>query len=279
MEFITIHNFLTRKRLTHSLSKKNLQRFEVANGKRGWLEKRVYHPGKINMFKRLLNLKIFSYIGLLIVKILTSTYRVRIANPEIEKDILKRKQVPIYASWHQRFFPGITFFATRKPISIMISQSRDGELISRIVNTLGWYPVRGSSSKGGRQALRELQKRVREGYRVGHIVDGPRGPHGVVKPGLLLIAQASQMPIVPVIISSEKKWVFNSWDRFMVPKPFSRVIIRFGDEIRVPKNLQQSEFEEKRLSIENTLKHLYVETDAMWTYPAEIDRLFDTRPL
>ncbi len=228
------------------------------------------------MVKRLLNLKIFSYIGLLIIKIISSTYKVRIVNPEIERDILNKRQVPIYASWHQRFFPGITFFATRKPISIMISQSNDGELISKIVSVLGWYPVRGSSSKGGREALREIQELAREGYKIGHIVDGPRGPHGVVKPGLLLIAQASGMPIAPTIISAEKKWVFNSWDRFMIPKPFSRIIIRFGDEIRVSKNLEQSNFEEKRLAIEKTLEDLYVETDSMWTNPVEIHRRFNT---
>ena len=228
------------------------------------------------MLKRLINLQIFPYIGLFFVKIISSTYRIRIINPEIERDLLKRGHIPIYASWHQRFFSGITFFASRKPISIMISQSKDGELISRIVNVLRWYPVRGSSSKGGRQALREIKKLVHEGYKIGHVVDGPRGPLGVVKPGLLLIAQASGMPIVPVITSAEKKWVFNSWDRFMVPKPFSRVIIRFSDEIRIPKTLQHSDFEEKRLFIENTLKNLYVETDSIWTNPVEIDRLFNT---
>ena len=232
--------------------------------------------GKMNILKRLLNLQIFPYIGLFIVKIISSTYRIRIINCEIERDILKRGHIPIYASWHQRFFSGITFFASRKPISIMISQSKDGELISRIVNVLGYYPVRGSSSKGGRQALREIQRLVQVGYKVGHIVDGPRGPLGIVKPGLLLIAQASQMPIVPVITSAEKKWVFNSWDRFMVPKPFSRVIIRFSDEIRIPKTLQHSDFEKKRLFIENTLKDLYVETDSIWTNQEEIDRLFNT---
>lgn len=228
------------------------------------------------MLKRLLNLPIFPYIGILIVKIISSTYRIRVIRPEIERDILARKQIPIYASWHQRFFPGITFFATRKPISIMISQSRDGELISKIVNILGWHPVRGSSSKGGRQALKKIRKLVHEGYKIGHIVDGPRGPHGVVKPGLLIIAQASGMPIVPVITSAEKKWVFNSWDRFMVPKPFSRVIIRFSDEIRIPKKLQQSEFEEKRSSVENTFKELYIETDAIWSNQEDVHRLFNT---
>ena len=232
--------------------------------------------GKMNMLKRWLIFQIFPYIGILIVKIISSTYRIRMMNPEIERDILKRGQIPIYASWHQRFFPGITLFASRKPISIMISQSKDGELIARIVNVLGWYPVRGSSSKGGRQALRELKKLVHEGYKVAHIVDGPTGPPGVVKPGLLIIAQASGMPIVPVITSAEKKWVFNSWDRFMVPKPFSRVIIRFSDEIPIPIKLERSDFEEKRSSIENTLKKLYIETDAIWSNRDEVDRLFNT---
>jgi lysophospholipid acyltransferase (LPLAT)-like uncharacterized protein len=230
----------------------------------------------MNMLKRLVNLQIFPYIGILIVRIISSTYRIRIVNPEIEKEILKRGHIPIYASWHQRFFPGITFFASRKPISIMISQSKDGELISRIVHVLGWYPVRGSSSKRGRQALREIKKLVYKGYKVGHIVDGPTGPLGVVKPGLLLIAQASGMPIVPVIISAEKKWVFNSWDRFMVPKPFSRVIIRFSDEIIIPRELQRSDFEEKRSSIENAFKKLYIETDAIWSNQEEVHRLFNT---
>lgn len=228
------------------------------------------------MIKRLLELQIFIYIGLLIVKIISSTYTIKIIGPEIEKNILKKKQVPVYASWHQRFFPGISFFAARKPISIMISQSRDGELISKIVNRLGWHPVRGSSSRGGRHALREIKTLIHKGYKIGHIVDGPRGPLGIVKPGLLIIAQLSGMPIIPTITSAERKWVFNSWDRFMIPKPFSRVIFRFGDEIYVPRNLQGAAFEEKRSSIENTLKKLYAETDSLWEDPVEVHRLFNT---
>jgi lysophospholipid acyltransferase (LPLAT)-like uncharacterized protein len=227
------------------------------------------------MLKRLLNLPIFPYIGLVVIKIISWTYKIRVMNLDIEKDILKRGHIPIYASWHQRFFPGIVFFATRKPISIMISQSRDGELISKIVNVLGWHPVRGSSSKGGGQALRDIKKLVRKGYKIAHIVDGPRGPLGDVKPGLLVIAQASGMPIVPTITSAEKKWVFNSWDRFMVPKPFSRVIIRFSDEIHIPRKLQEDDFEKKRSSIQEALKKLYVETDAIWSNQEEINRLFN----
>ena len=216
------------------------------------------------MFKRLIYHKIFVYIELLLVKIISSTYKIRVINPEIELNVLKKGQVPIYASWHQRFFPGIAFFARRKPISVMISQSKDGELISRIVNQLGWHPVRGSSSRGGKKALREVYTLAKKGYKIAHIVDGPRGPQSVVKPGLIIISMDSGMPIIPTIISAEKKWVFNSWDRFIVPKPFSRVIIRFGDEINVPKDLSGLAFEKKRSGVEDTLKKLYMETDALW---------------
>jgi len=157
----------------------------------------------------------------------------------------------------------------------MISQSRDGELISRIVNQLGMHTVRGSSSRGGGKALNEICEMAHRGYRIGHIVDGPRGPFGVVKSGLVRIAQHSGMPIIPTIVSAEKKWIFKSWDRFIVPKPFSRVIIRFGDEINVPKNLQGSAFEKKQFSIEDTFKKLYAETDSVWEMPSKIKEIFN----
>jgi lysophospholipid acyltransferase (LPLAT)-like uncharacterized protein len=213
-------------------------------------------------------------MGIVVVRIISATYKFKMIDPEIERNVLERGQQPIYASWHQRFFPGIILFAGRKPISIMISQSKDGEIVSKIVHLLGWYPVRGSSSKGGSQALRTLKRLVSKGYKVGHIVDGPRGPLGVVKPGLLLIAQATGMPIIPTIVSAEKKWVFNSWDRFMVPKPFSRVMIRFCDEVYISRKLRPSDFEAKRLQIENTLKKRYAETDAIWSKADKVRRLF-----
>ena len=215
------------------------------------------------------------YCGLFLVKIISLTYRIKIIESEIEDEILKTGKSLVYASWHQRFFPGITFFAMRKPIAIMISQSKDGEFISRIVEILGWHPVRGSSSRAGREALEQIRTLALGGCKIGHIVDGPRGPLGVVKPGLLRIAQAAAIPIVPTITSAEKKWILNSWDRFMLPKPFSRVIIRFGSAIHVDPNLNNSDFEEKRLFIEHILKELYDETDLLWKQPMKINRIFN----
>jgi lysophospholipid acyltransferase (LPLAT)-like uncharacterized protein len=217
--------------------------------------------------KRFLSYYIIPYVGLFFVRLLSLTYRIKIINPDIEKSIFDRGEVPLYISWHQRFFPGITFFAKRHRISIMISKSKDGEYISKVVHILGWAPVRGSSTKGGKEALEELKRRAQEGCTIGHIVDGPKGPFGVIKPGLLVIAQHSGMPILPAVVSSEKKWVFNSWDSFMVPKPFSRVIIMFDQETYVRDDIDSEEFERIRVSIQNRLYELYKEADEYWSRP------------
>jgi lysophospholipid acyltransferase (LPLAT)-like uncharacterized protein len=218
--------------------------------------------------------QVFPRAGLLLVKLLSSTYRCRLVGMENEKRILDDHGTVVYASWHQRFFPGITLFATRKPIAIIISQSRDGEMIARVVDILGWRSVRGSSSKGGFRALKELRRLTRKGYRVGHIVDGPQGPFGVVKPGLLTIAQFAGTPILPVIMSAEKRWVFNSWDRFMVPKPFSNIFVRFAQPITVPRRLDPDAFEALRQDVEKQIKELTIQTDNWWRSPEMIRRYF-----
>ena len=226
------------------------------------------------LFKRFLYRYLFPYGGLLLVKLISLTYRIKIVDPQNESDIMDKGKSLIYASWHQRFFPGIQFFATRKPISIIISKSRDGDFIARIVDILGWYPVRGSSSRGGSEALQKVNELALNGYKIGHIVDGPQGPPEVIKAGLIRIAQVTGKPIVPTITSGQKKWVFNSWDRFMVPKPFSRVIIRFGKPICVSPDIGEDEFENNRVFVEQEMKALYADTDSIWTNPSRINEIF-----
>jgi len=212
--------------------------------------------------------------GGMLVKALAATYRIRIIGIENEQRALKNHRNLIYASWHQRFFPGIALFCDRNPIAIMISQSRDGELIARVVAKFGWEPVRGSSTRGGVAALRRLRSLASKGYNFAHIVDGPKGPFGAVKPGLLHLARMVDKPIVPVITSAENRWVFNSWDRFMVPKPFSRILVRFGDPVHVPPKIDSASFEQKRRQLEERLKALYQETDRIWDDPERLAAVF-----
>jgi len=204
------------------------------------------------------------YGGYLLIKIISSTYRFRFLGLENEKAALLKSGAVIYGGWHQRLFSGITPFARRKPIVITISESRDGEYIAKIAELVGWRTVRGSSSRGGSKAFRELKSLAKNGYSIAHIVDGPQGPPEVIKPGLLRIARATGLPILPAAVSPQKKWVFNSWDRFMIPKPFSKIIVRFGEAVHVPKSMSKSDLEMERQRIEKQLKILIRETDLIW---------------
>jgi lysophospholipid acyltransferase (LPLAT)-like uncharacterized protein len=171
----------------------------------------------------------------------------------------------IISSWHQRFFGG--FFIPRifkwSPW-IMISKSRDGDFISKVVQHIGWIPVRGSSSRGGKEALQTMVKGVIEHRVGGHIVDGPTGPPCVIKPGLISLARSADAVICPGIVSYEKAWIMNSWDRFMVPKPFSRVLFRFGSIVFVPEVMSDDQFELFRKELEDDLIKEYEAADNYW---------------
>lgn len=204
----------------------------------------------------------------LFIRAIAATYRLEVLHPEIRDSVFERGEVPIYCSWHQRWFAGFARMSRRRPMAVMVSQSGDGEFISKIASVLGCQIVRGSSSKGGVKAFRELIGFLKRGVAVGHVVDGPRGPFGVIKPGLMSLAQISGMPIVPMIISPERKWIFNSWDRFMLPKPFSRICVRFDREVYVPRRLSHEKVDEMRKHMELKLHALYEETDRSWSKKA-----------
>jgi lysophospholipid acyltransferase (LPLAT)-like uncharacterized protein len=145
--------------------------------------------------------------------------------------------------------------------SVMISRSRDGEMIAKVYSRFNFRPIRGSSSKGGKEALANMVEDLVHHQLAVHILDGPRGPRGVVKPGLIVMAQLSGVPIVPVYISVNRAWVLDSWDHFIIPKPFSTVLIRWDSPIYVPKSMDSETFENTRKKIEERLKENQIQDD------------------
>ncbi|MEA1949274.1 MAG: lysophospholipid acyltransferase family protein, partial [Thermodesulfobacteriota bacterium] len=137
--------------------------------------------------------------------------------------------------------------------SIMISQSRDGEIVGRMCKHNGWNAVRGSSSKDGREALKKMITNLKEAKLAAHIVDGPRGPSGKVKPGVIRLAHATDAVIVPVSVSAEKAWYFNSWDKFLLPKPFAKVRLGFGKMIKFDMVKDEKSFEKQRKQLEDIM--------------------------
>jgi lysophospholipid acyltransferase (LPLAT)-like uncharacterized protein len=136
----------------------------------------------------------------------------------------------------------------------MISRSKDGALVAGVARRSGWRPVRGSSSRGGRAALQKMITHLKRFRFAGHIVDGPRGPAGVVKSGVIRMALATGAVIVPFYVSADRCWIFNSWDRFLVPKPFSRVTLRFEQPLHLDNDLGSEDFEHQRRRLEAIMR-------------------------
>jgi len=189
--------------------------------------------------------------------------KIKTVNEEIILRQLKSGQKVIAAIWHQRILVVMGYarkFSGYEP-SVMISQSRDGEMIAKVYSRFNFRPIRGSSSRGGKEALMNVVEDLVHHQIAVHILDGPRGPRGVVKPGLIVMAQLSGVPIVPVYISVNRAWVLDSWDRFIIPKPFSTVVIRLDSPIYVPKSMDSEAFEITRKEIEQHLKENQVRDD------------------
>ena len=189
--------------------------------------------------------------------------RLKVIGEETAYDRLKEHGRIIVPVWHQRLLPALAYAGKVRefrPI-VMISQSRDGELIADIAQRLGLVPVRGSSSRGGAEALKTIVGELEENPAVVHIVDGPRGPKGKVKPGLIRMAQLSGAVILPLIVSADKAWIAGSWDRFLIPKPFSRVTVRWEEPFSVPRKVDPEELDGFRREIEERLIRAHAEAD------------------
>jgi lysophospholipid acyltransferase (LPLAT)-like uncharacterized protein len=119
-------------------------------------------------------------------------------------------------------------------IAVMVSRSFDGEYIARTIEKLGYVAVRGSSTRGGGPALLGLRKQLEQGMSVAFTIDGPRGPKYVAKPGPVLLSRASALPMAAFYVAVGDAWILNTWDALMIPKPFSKVLVRVSAKMRVP---------------------------------------------
>lgn len=163
----------------------------------------------------------------------------------------------IYVLWHNRFFvvPPAWNRLTKgaREAVILTSASKDGAMVAAAMKVCGMGSVRGSSSRRGVAALVGLKRALAEGFDICLTPDGPKGPRYKVQPGFLKLAESSGAPIVPVHLKFSNAWRLKTWDRFVIPKPFSRVVITFADAIHIPRGLDEAAFEEKRLELETLL--------------------------
>jgi lysophospholipid acyltransferase (LPLAT)-like uncharacterized protein len=171
--------------------------------------------------KQRMALALISWAGYLAIRLIGPTLRPSFTyEPGTEDE--PRTRPAIYCFWHRCVFPAGYIFRNHG-IRVLTSRSYDGEYIARIIERLGFRAVRGSSSRGAVQSLRELQRELEGGAFVAFTIDGPRGPRYVAKPGPIHLARMTGAPVFSFYVAVERAWILKTWDAFVVPKPFSRV--------------------------------------------------------
>lgn len=169
----------------------------------------------------------------------------------------------IYAFWHSSIL--IPAYVGRNlGLQVLISQHSDGEYIAQVIQRLGYNVVRGSTTRGGARALLSMIKKImKEENSLAITPDGPKGPRLIAQPGIIFLAQKAGYPIIPVSLGFSRYWELPSWDKFRIPKPFSRVKIIYGEPIMIPPKLDKAEVEEYRVLLEKALIKMGDEAEHM----------------
>ncbi len=162
------------------------------------------------------------------LRLLAGSWRLTVLGGEPVARLRARRQPIILACWHGQLLP-LMWHHRGEGVNVLISEHRDGEIVARVAQRLGFVTVRGSTSRGGGRALLALSRLLGEGRDVAITPDGPRGPAHVYAPGALIAAQRSGAPVVPVAMAVDRAWRLRSWDRFTVPKPFARITVAYGE--------------------------------------------------
>lgn len=173
-----------------------------------------------------------SRLGAAFIQAIARTWRIRAINEAAYLGERAAGRAVVLSLWHGEMLP-LLYYHRNRQIAVLVSEHGDGEIIARILATFGFRLVRGSSSRGAARALIAVDRELAAGFDVGITPDGPRGPLHSVAPGALLAAHRAGVRIVPLAASASAFWQLRSWDRFMIPKPFARVTIAYGDPLPV----------------------------------------------
>ena len=184
----------------------------------------------------------------------TLRYSISWEEPPSPPDATYERPV-IYSFWHRAVFASAWLWRNIG-IAVMVSRSFDGEYIARTIEKLGFVAVRGSSSRGGAQGLLGLKSQLERGNLVAFTIDGPRGPKYVAKPGPVLLSRATALPMVAFYAAVHNAWVLDSWDSLIIPKPFSRALVRFSRKMRVPPNANDEQMTDFHRQLQSALERV-----------------------
>jgi len=190
---------------------------------------------------------IISILGAFYIHLVFFTSNVHLKNRRNIDSALKKKKSFIYSFWHDQLLMCPLTWDSDSEIKVLISKHRDGDIISKVISILGFGSIRGSTNKpeknknkGSLRAVRQIIKSLNDNISIGISPDGPKGPRHKVSDGIIHIARLSEKEIIPIGIGFKKKWILNTWDRFIIPKIFNEICFVWGKPIKVSKNSRQS---------------------------------------
>lgn len=190
--------------------------------------------------------------GYPVIRALGATLRWHVSGAEHLDAVTAAGHQPIFGFWHGRILQGTLHFQ-RRDIVVITSENFDGEWIARIIQRFGFGTARGSTSRGGTGAMRQLIRTVAQGRPAAFTLDGPRGPARVAQPGAVWLAKATGHPVVPFHAESSSHWTLRSWDRTQIPKPFATVAMAIGEPLYVGRELDEAGLEAARVELERRL--------------------------
>ncbi len=194
-------------------------------------------------------------LGPPLIRLLGSTWRFRMLPEGVQAEQRRRGQNGIFAFWHGRML--VPAYTERfKKVAILISSHKDGEFIARVVARLGFLPVRGSSTRGGRKAMKGALRQAAAGHDIAFTPDGPRGPRYRVQRGVVYAASRTGLPLVACAVEAWPAWVLGSWDHFTIPKPFARTVILQGEPVHVPPDLAGDALDAECRALEERMREL-----------------------
>jgi lysophospholipid acyltransferase (LPLAT)-like uncharacterized protein len=205
-------------------------------------------------FGQRVKLWLISWAGYLFIRTISATLRYTfIPEPGCIAESDSSPPPSIWCFWHRSVLPAAYCFRNKK-LAVMTSRSFDGEYIARIIQKLGFIPVRGSSSRGAVGALLGMRQQLEQGHAVVFTIDGPRGPRYVAKPGPVLLAKKTGVSINCFYVSVKSAWILNSWDRMIIPKPFSRAAVYASSPIYVPADATDEQMSALHQQMQETLE-------------------------
>jgi hypothetical protein len=206
---------------------------------------------KKNLYKHVL-----PYIFFVILYLIGKTLRIQIINRDVESRLEKQGKAIIYTFWHGRmlYFPYLYRFSNKS--TILTSPSEDGEIVARTAKIFGFSSIRGSSFKRGGPALLKMTRSIKEGKAVTMVADGSRGPLYKVQEGIINLAYLTGAPILPVVYGVKNKIQLKTWDRFIIPLPFSKIKVMYGDPVYVDKKTEEIKSKSKLEELEKKLKEI-----------------------